>query len=396
MRNKNKILNHPLMENNIQKDDLNKVIKYLKKNNPILTQSTHVYEFEKKWSKWLNVKYSVFVNSGSSANLLSLCALKEISGIGEIIVPSLTWVSDIASILQTGFKPVFVDINPKNLSMNTNQVIKKINKNTKAVFITYVQGFNALNQVFLKELKKRSIPLIEDVCESHGATFNSRKLGTFGIMSNFSFYYAHHMSTIEGGMISTNSKKIYDILCAYRSHGMLREIKNNKYQKKIIKENKYLNKDFIFLYPSYNLRSTEINAIIGINQLNKIDKNIKLRNRNHQFFLKNINSKIFRTDFDIKGSSNYAFNLILKEKNKTLMNKLIKKLKISKVEFRLGSAGGGNQLRQPYLKNYIKKNEYLKFKETEHIHFFGMYIGNYPTMSLQKVRQICKIINSVI
>lgn len=384
------------MENNIQKDDLNKVIKYLKKNNPILTQSTHVYEFEKKWSKWLNVKYSVFVNSGSSANLLSLCALKEISGIGEIIVPSLTWVSDIASILQTGFKPVFVDINPKNLSMNTNQVIKKINKNTKAVFITYVQGFNALNQVFLKELKKRSIPLIEDVCESHGATFNSRKLGTFGIMSNFSFYYAHHMSTIEGGMISTNSKKIYDILCAYRSHGMLREIKNNKYQKKIIKENKYLNKDFIFLYPSYNLRSTEINAIIGINQLNKIDKNIKLRNRNHQFFLKNINSKIFRTDFDIKGSSNYAFNLILKEKNKTLMNKLIKKLKISKVEFRLGSAGGGNQLRQPYLKNYIKKNEYLKFKETEHIHFFGMYIGNYPTMSLQKVRQICKIINSVI
>ena len=198
---------HPLMQDNFSKADMMSVVKLLKKKKRILTQSKFVSIFEKKWSRWLGAKYSVFVNSGSSANLLTMTAIKMIYGTGEVIFPSLTLVSDVNSVLQNNLKPVFVDINPKNLCMSENDVIKKVNKKTLAVFITHAQGFNGLTNNLLSFLKKKKILLIEDVCESHGATFNKKKLGTFGKISNFSFYYAHHMSTIEGGMVCTNDKK---------------------------------------------------------------------------------------------------------------------------------------------------------------------------------------------
>ena len=200
-------LNHPLMHNNFSNSDMNAVRKLIKNKNLILTQSKKVLEFEKKWSKWLGVKYSVFVNSGSSANFISMLILKSLSAKKrEIIVPTLTWVSDINSVIMSGFKPVLVDIDPTTISMDQNQLIKKINKNTLAVFVTHVQGFNGLSEKVLKKIKSKNILLIEDVCESHGATFKGKKLGTYGLISNFSFYYAHHMSTIEGGMICTNNK----------------------------------------------------------------------------------------------------------------------------------------------------------------------------------------------
>ena len=205
---------HPLMHNNITTIDLRRVIKFLKTKNPILTQSKYVNLFEKKWSKWLGVKYSVFVNSGSSANLLSMTVLKYQSKTKkEIIVPAFTWVSDVSSIMQAGFKPVFVDINKKNLCMDENSIYEKVNKNTLAIFITYAQGFNGLSEKLIKFLKRKKIILIEDVCESHGAKFKNKKLGAYGLMSNFSFYYAHHMTTIEGGMVLQTIMKFIKI-CA--------------------------------------------------------------------------------------------------------------------------------------------------------------------------------------
>ena len=188
------------------------VISFLKKSE-VLTQSHEVQMFEKLWSKWLGVKYSVFVNSGSSANLLSiqLLKLKYPQG-GEVIVPPLTWSSDIASLIHCGFKPVFVDINPQTLGMDISQVLEKLNDQTRAVFLTHVLGYNALEQELLDELNKRNIPLIEDCCEAHGATYEGRRVGSIGWASNFSFYYAHHLTTIEGGMICTNNKKLYEIL----------------------------------------------------------------------------------------------------------------------------------------------------------------------------------------
>ena len=235
MKNK-KIFNHGLMANNISRSDVNSVKKFLSKKDIILTQNKKVSEFENKWSNWLGVKYSTYVNSGSSANFISISILKYLNKNklkNEIIVPPLTWVSDINSIILNGFKPVFVDIDLKNLSLNSEKVINKLTKKTLAVFVTHAQGFNGLDKKLLQILKKKKIHLIEDVCESHGATFNKKKLGSYGLISNFSFYYAHHLSTIEGGMVSTNDKKIYEMSRIFRSHGMLREVNNKKYQNTI-------------------------------------------------------------------------------------------------------------------------------------------------------------------
>ena len=391
-----KNFNHPLMDNNIEQSDINAIIKFLKQNKKrIFTQSKKVKEFEFKWSKWLGVKYSVFVNSGASANLLSISALKILYGTGEIIVPSLTWISDIASVIQNNFRPIFVDINPKNLSMNEKMVINKISKKTKAVFLTHVQGFNGLSKNLINILKKKNIPLIEDVCESHGATFKNKKLGTYGLMSNFSFYYAHHMSTIEGGMICTNNKKIYELIKILRSHGMAREAGNTKFEKSMIKKYPELSPKFIFLYPAYNVRNNEISAVIGLSQLKRLDANNKIRVKNLNLFLKNINSEKYRNDYSLEGSCNYAFPLVLKKgniKNRNLLETILKK---NKIEFRRGNAGGGNQLRQPYLKEYIKGINLKKFKEVDHIHFFGYYIGNYPSLKKDKILRICKILNNI-
>src|SRR3954468_7088024 len=157
-------LNLPLMRNNILREDLDAVIKHLEQPDPILTQSKNVRAFEDEWSRWLGVSHSVFVNSGASANLLSMAVLRlrHPEG-GEVIVPPLAWVSDIASVLQNGFEPVFADIDPRTLSMDTDQILAKITKKTRAVFLTHVQGFDGLTDKLLTELKKRGVPLIEDV-----------------------------------------------------------------------------------------------------------------------------------------------------------------------------------------------------------------------------------------
>jgi len=390
--------NHPLMHNNFTNLDLVKVKQLLSKRNIILTQSDQVEKFEKAWSKWLGVKYSTFVNSGSSANFISIKILNILnskSKKNEIIIPTLTWVSDVNSVIMNGYKPVFVDVNLSNLSMNVDQVLKKINKKTLAVFITHAQGFNGLNDRLLKELKKRKIHLIEDVCESHGAKYKNKKLGSYGLISNFSFYYAHHMTTIEGGMICTNNKKIFEISKMLRSHGMVREAKNNIFEKKMINKYKDLSKKFIFLYPTLNFRNNEIGATIGLNQLKSLNKNNKKRTVNFKFFLKKLDSKKYFINFDLVGSSNYAFPLILNTKSLKVRDKFEKYLTINNIEFRRGNAGGGNQLRQPYIKEFVKIKNFSKFKNVERIHFFGYYIGNYPDLRKEKIVKIVHILNKI-
>jgi len=379
---------HPLMYNNITKEDFKVVIKFLKKQ-PILTQNKKVEEFERLWSKWLGVKYSVFVNSGSSANFITLSALKQFTKKKEVITPTLTWPSDVMAVLNNNFKPNFVDIDIETLSMNSKEVLKKINSKTAAVFITHAQGFNGLTTKLLNELKKKKIILIEDVCESHGAKFKNKKLGTFGLASNFSFYYAHHLSTIEGGMICTNNKEFYDYCVRFRGHGMLRESKFIDVKKKS-KNFKDLNKDFIFLNPGFNFRNNEIGAVLGINQLKNLNKNINLRNINFKYFLNLLNPEKFFTQYNLNGISNYAFPIILRSKSIKDRNLFEKYLSENGIEFRRGNAGGGNQLRQPYLKNFQNP---MKFKNTEIVHHFGYYIGNFPSLSKTKVKKIANILN---
>lgn len=384
----------PLIKNNISKIDLLEVNKLISEDNPILTNGPKVLEFEETWSKWLGVKHSVFVNSGASANLLSLTLLKlDYPEGGEVIVPPFTWVSDVSSVLQCGFTPVFADVDLNTLGMNEQAIISKLNNNTKAVFLSHIQGFNALTDNLINTLKSRKIRLIEDVCESHGALHNNQKVGTYGWTSNFSFYYAHHMSTIEGGMICTDDGDAYQKLRMLRSHGMIRESNSDEYKKKYIEKNPSLSPKFIFAFPSYNLRNNEIGAVIGLSQIKRLDNNIKLRNENLLYFLDKLNKTLFFTEFYLEGCSNYAFNLILKNPDTKLMDQICNSLDSNSIEYRKGSAGGGNQLRQPYLKDVFPNEYYTQFKNTEHIHFFGMYIGNYPELTKENIDFIVSKIN---
>jgi len=383
------------MSNNISRDDLDEVIAYLQQEDPILTQSSNVRNFEEEWSSWLGVNYSVFVNSGSSANQLTMAALRlRYPQGGEVIVPPLTWSSDIASVIQAGFTPVFVDIDPWHLGMDTPQVIGALNDKTRAVFLTHVQGFNALNDKLLNTLQEREILLIEDVCESHGATYKDQKLGSFSWASNFSFYYAHHMSTIEGGMLCTDDPELYETFRMLRSHGMVRESSSKELKEYYWRKYTDLNPDFIFAFPAYNVRNTEIGAIIGRNQLPRLNKNNRLRTRNQGIFLENLDKTKYRTDFRVEGSSNYAFNLVLQRADLDFADRLMQRMREEKIEFRRGSAGGGNQLRQPYLRERFG-DLYLNFPNVDHVHFHGFYIGNFPSLESQTVLELCQILNSV-
>jgi CDP-6-deoxy-D-xylo-4-hexulose-3-dehydrase len=386
----------PLMHDAILEEDKNELVRFLKTPNIRLTNGDKVKEFESAWSDWLGVENSLFVNSGASANDLTMMALYELYGPGEVIVPPLTWVSDISSVIKAGFTPIFVDIDPKTLALDTSKTIEAINSRTRAVFLTHVLGLNGLTTVLLDFLKNNQVPLIEDVCESHGGTFLDQKLGTFGLASNFSFYFAHHITTIEGGMISTDDQKFYDVIKMMRSHGLVRE-SNLEKTKNYYQENyPDLNQDFVFAYASHNMRSTELNAVLGLSQLRRLDKYVEIRSTNYKTFLKNLDPKVFYTDFIVTGNSNYALTLVLIEKSIENRLKIEKILQNEKVEYRRGMAGGGNQLRQPYIKKQATFPNPEDFQVVDHIHFYSWYIGNYPTLTEDKIISLCNSLNKAV
>ena len=386
----------PLMSDNISRDDIDCLVEFLQQEPiPRLTNGSKVVEFEEKWSKWLGVKHSVFVNSGTAANELTMLALKYMypDG-GQIIVPPLTWISDINSVWFADFDTVFVDINLKNLSFDLDKLERAITDKTKAIFLTHILGLNALSDRLLKICEDNNILLIEDVCESHGVTNNNVKVGSLGFASNFSFYFAHHMSTIEGGMISTNDDNFYQLCRSLRSHGMVREFTDDKLIEKYHNDHPDLNEDFIFIGPAHNFRSTEINAVLGLCQLEKLDSNNKIRVNNFKYFVENLNSEKFYTDFEMDGQSNYAFIVIMKEADFEMRHLLETTLKHNGIEFRRGLSGGGNQLRQPFFKNKLKEHElYENFSNVEHVHNFSWYIGNYPTLEIEKIDNLLGILN---
>jgi CDP-6-deoxy-D-xylo-4-hexulose-3-dehydrase len=390
-----KNLTLPLMSDNIDRDDINHLVEFLQQDPiPRLTNGEKVIEFENAWSNWLGVKYSIFVNSGTSANELTMLALKYMypEG-GEIIMPPLAWISDINSVLFAGFDPVFVDINLKNLSFDMNKLENKVTSKTKAIFITHVLGLNGLTKKLLEFCEKSGILLIEDVCESYGATFNGTKLGSIGFASNFSFYFAHHMSTIEGGMVSTNDDNFYQFCRSLRSHGMVRELTDESLKSEYRENYSDLNQDFVFIGPAHNFRSTEINAVLGLFQLKKLDDNNLKRVSNFEYFLNRLDSKKYYTDFNIDGQCNYAFIIIMKNPNIELRNRIENTLEQNGIEFRRGLSGGGNQLRQPFFKD--KNIDYNDFKNVDYVHNFGWYVGNYPSLEIEKIDNLVRLLNEV-
>ena len=384
--------NWPLINDNVSQSD-RKILSEFILSGERLTNGKKVIEFENIWSKWLGIKHSVMVNSGASANYISIAMVKELVGIGEVIVPPLGWVSDLSSIAQLGMTPVIVDININNLSIDIQNIKNAITPKTKAIVLIHCLGFNGLSEEILKISKDNNLILIEDCCESHGATFNDGKIGTYGDISLFSFYFGHHITTIEGGVVCVNDDKLYDLAKLFRSHGMTREA-SNELQKKYIDKYPDLNPMFTFAVAGFNMRSTEINAVLGIEQMKRIDFNIKRRTENLNVWLDCLDGSKFFIDFKTEGSSNFALPLILRESQMDKMKNVCKILEENKVEYRLGTAGGGNQALQPYLDKF----EHRVVGELEivnYIHHNSLYVGNHIDLNEIQIQDLASKLNLI-
>ena len=202
------------------------------------------------------------------------------------------------------------------------------------------------------------------------------------------------MTTIEGGMVCTDDDDAYQMLRMFRSHGMVRESSDSELKTRYAEENPDLNPDFIFAFPAYNVRNTEIGGLLGRRQLMKLDRNNQRRRANFELFIARLDGFKFQTDFEVVGNCNYAFPVVLLEPNAERRDRLEKLLTSQNIEYRRGNAGGGNQLRQPYLKEFCKDREWQNFPQAEHIHHYGWYIGNYPDLDRETIEQICILLNS--
>ena len=276
-----------LIKNTIDNGDIDKLIDWLK-TYPRLTKGPLTKEFESKWSTWLGCKYSVFVNSGSSANLLMLYVLLISNKLKnkKICVPGLCWATDLAPVMQLNMKPLLVDCNLTNLSVDLKHLEEIfINESPSVLLLVSVLGLSPDMKKINQLCSKYNVILLEDNCESQGTTYEGVKLGNFGLMSSFSTYFGHTMSTIEGGIVSTNDEKRYHKLLQLRSHGWDRDLPSDK---QVELRDEWSVDKFSSLYtfyePGFNLRSTDLQAFIGINQLSKVDSMIEARSKNFKSF----------------------------------------------------------------------------------------------------------------
>lgn len=384
--------NWPLINDNVTQSD-RQVLSDFILSGERLTNGPKVKEFERVWSEWLGVKYSVMVNSGASANYISIAMVKELAGVGEVIVPPLGWVSDLSSIAQLGMKPVIVDINMNNLAITAGNIKNAITNDTKAIVLIHCLGFNGISDEIIKIANEKNIILIEDCCESHGATYNGKKIGTFGDISLFSFYFGHHITTVEGGVVCVNTPELYDLAKLFRSHGMTREA-SQELQAKYQERYPYLNPLFTFAVAGFNMRSTEINAVLGIEQMKRLDYNIQKRTDNLNTWLKNLDFHKYFTQFDTEGSSNFALPLVLNKEYKDKLKSVCSILEEEKVEYRLGTAGGGNQALQPYL-NKFDHAIVGELPNANYIHHNALYIGNHPELTEIQIINLCNKLNNV-
>lgn len=377
-----------LQENILDKESIQNLLDFVSTTERF-TQFEKVKEFETKWSQWQGCKYSVFVNSGSSANLIMLDAIKEYYNIAdgsEVLVPAVTWVTNISPVKQVGLKPVFVDINLQDLAFDCEQLEKSITEKTKIILITHLIGLPANMDKIQDIANRHNLIILEDCCESHGAKYHGKKIGNFGAASTFSFYWGHHMTTVEGGTICTDNEELADLFILKRSHGLARELAPEKHQKY---KDMYpdINFNFLFLTQGYNFRNTELHAVLGIEQIPYLDSYIEKRNTNYQKFLKilkKIEDKVYI--FNNEGISSFCLPFVFKNKADKL--KLIEHLTKHEVESR--PVIGGNLLRQPCFKQY---GSYKDFPNAELIHENGFYIGNNQFVDDGRLELLSKIID---
>jgi CDP-6-deoxy-D-xylo-4-hexulose-3-dehydrase len=406
-----------LVNDTIDKQDIDELIGWLK-TYPKLTKGELTIQLEKKWAKYVGTKYSVFVNSGSSANLLLLYALSKLNknscrgrfyektheaeNKAKIIVPAISWSTDLAPVIQLGMEPVLVDCNMNDLTIDLNHLNDILVMDKKdditAIISVSVLGFSP----DLDELKKFTdhygIDLIEDNCEAMGTLYNGKHIGTHGIASTYSTYFGHHISTVEGGFVNTDDDELYNMLLMLRSHGWDRDLPEKT---RIELRNRWKREEFDspfnFYVPGFNLRSTEINAKLGLQQLKKLNNNVEIRNRNFNLYQEllwkeNVPGFPGWKPKPLENSyvSNFAYPVI-----HPMKRAMVDDLQNAGVETRpliCGSLGN-----QPMYIKYVDNKHLFEKEMTPNadnvVDGFGFYVPNHPGMTENDVLFICDILN---
>lgn len=377
-----------LVKDTISHQEIDHLCDWLK-TYPQLTKGKLTEEFEQQWSNWLGVKHSVFVNSGSSANLAMLYALK-VSGRlknNKVIVPCVSWVTTVSPVIQFGMHAILCDTDKETLGLDVDYFEKLCKEHNPAcVIIVHVLGFpNKMNEI-LEICNKYGVILLEDSCESVGSEYSGKQTGTFGLMSSFSTYFGHHFSTIEGGFICTNDFELYEILKSIRSHGWSRDLSDKT--KTILQTENGID-DFrnfyTFYYPGFNLRATDVQAFLGINQL----KTLKEKNSKRYKNLKSYDSLIQNNYWKIKFNgfiSNFAYPIIHPKKNI-----IAKNLQNQNVECRPLICG--SMSRQPF---FYKQYGFKEYAFSDIIHDNGLYLPNNPDITEDEIKYIANIVNTSI
>ncbi len=378
---------HPLVENPYRKKDIDAAVKVLKTNKITIGPITN--KFENIFRKKLKTNFSLMVNSGSSANLLALQCLinpyrkQRLKRGDEVLIPSLCWSTSLWPIIQSGLIPKFVDVDVNTLNINIEDLKKKVSKKTKAILIVHVLG-NCTDMNELMKIKKRNkLILIEDTCESLGTKFKNKYLGSFGEFSTFSFYSSHQISSGEGGMLCCQNNEDYEIIKSLRSHGWSRGLKN---ETKIAKNNRQLDKRFIFYNSGFNLRPTDVSASIGLSQFRDLNKFMKIRTANRQMIINEIKKNfIVNNNLFITKENNFVkaswFGIPIILSKKISRENFIKGIEKNGVQTR--PIISGNFLKQPSIKKY-KLNKNLKLKNSDYINDHGLFIG-LPTKLMTKI-----------
>jgi len=374
----------PLMKNTFfdeynSKKELSKFIL----ESEILSMSVNCREFEKEFSQYNNSKESILFNSGGSANLALLQALKNLGRLKDgdkVGFSALTWSTNVMPIIQLGMIPIAIDVDIFTLnimSVNLSDFLKK--ESIDALFITNALGFAGDLDVINEICTKSNIILIEDNCEALGTEIGNKKTGTFGVAGTHSFFVAHHMSTIEGGMVSTDDEELSNMLKIVRANGWDRNLSSLEQQK--LRKKYEIESDFDAKYTFYdlgfNLRPTEITGFLGLQQIKFLKQNVLKRQENHKIIEKNVlkNNELIYMQYDhIDLLSSFAFPVIAKDS--FLKVKYAKKFEDAGVEIR--PVISGNIEKQPFYKKYVKN--FVELPNTNFIHDNGFYFGNYPEL----------------
>ena len=390
-----------------EKKDFSTIKKFI--NLRRYTMGKAVEEFEKKLSKWLNVKNAIMVNSGSSANLLLVSSLlyntrQKSIGIkkgDEVLVPALSWPTTIWPIIHLGLKPVVVDIDLRSLAIDLESAKNAISPKTKAMFLIHVLGQACEMKKYVDFCKKNKIILLEDCCESFGAFYNNKSVGSFGYGGTLSHYFSHHVTTIEGGTIITNDDKLADDFRSLRSHGWIRDRSDSlKYKRK------YSNIDprFLFLLPGYNFRPMEFQGALGLEQLKKIENNLRTREvvankvmnvcRNGPEWLKIIGEEFIGKKITSKNKRSHSWMHIpfLINSSKINSKKVMKIFEDNGIETR--PIISGNITKHPVFNN-LNVRITKDLKNTNLIHFKGFMIGCHSGVKKESIEQLKKSLNAL-